>query len=275
MEPPAPVVDLVLSRRLELTEGHANAAMVASRARLEPSRGACAARFAGAYALFDGVGSPLTQSFGLGVEGAPSPQDLDALDEFFRSRSATPHHEVSPLADTSLLPLLVSRGHAPVELTTVLFQRLSPRRGSSSLVPVRLVERSDDAEADAWAAVSAAGWSSEGDAIAAFARGVGRVNARAESSFCFLAELEGRAVGSAAMHLHEGVALLAGASTVPAARRRGVQAALLDARLRFAADAGCDLAMMGAAPGSASQRNAERQGFRIAYTRIKWGPRPA
>ena len=26
----------------------------------------------------------------------------------------------------------------------------------------------------------------------------------------------------------------------------------------------------GAAPGSASQRNAERQGFRIAYTRIKW-----
>jgi len=27
---------------------------------------------------------------------------------------------------------------------------------------------------------------------------------------------------------------------------------------------------MGALPGSASQRNAERNGFRIAYTRIKW-----
>ena len=26
----------------------------------------------------------------------------------------------------------------------------------------------------------------------------------------------------------------------------------------------------GAEPGSASQRNAERQGFRIAYTRVKW-----
>ena len=36
------------------------------------------------------------------------------------------------------------------------------------------------------------------------------------------------------------------------------------------AEQGCDLAMMGAAPGSASQRNAERHGFRIAYTRIKW-----
>ncbi|HVJ93760.1 MAG TPA: hypothetical protein VM580_28350 [Labilithrix sp.] len=73
------------------------------------------------------------------------------------------------------------------------------------------------------------------------------------------------------MHVHDGVALLAGASTIPDARRRGGQRALLAARLRFATDAGCDLAMMGAAPGSASQRNAERQGFRIAYTRIKWG----
>ncbi len=28
--------------------------------------------------------------------------------------------------------------------------------------------------------------------------------------------------------------------------------------------------MMGAQPGSTSQRNAEREGFRIVYTRIKW-----
>jgi hypothetical protein len=27
---------------------------------------------------------------------------------------------------------------------------------------------------------------------------------------------------------------------------------------------------MAAEPGSASQRNAERHGFRIAYTRVKW-----
>jgi GNAT superfamily N-acetyltransferase len=67
------------------------------------------------------------------------------------------------------------------------------------------------------------------------------------------------------------VAVLAGASTVPAWRGRGAQGALLRARLAHAASIGCDLAMMGAAPGSASQRNGERAGFRIAYTRIKWG----
>jgi hypothetical protein len=45
---------------------------------------------------------------------------------------------------------------------------------------------------------------------------------------------------------------------------------LLEARLHFAADAGCNIAMLCAEPGSASQRNAERQGFRIAYSRTKW-----
>ena len=67
-----------------------------------------------------------------------------------------------------------------------------------------------------------------------------------------------------------GVALLAGASTVPEGRRQGAQLALLDTRLRFAASQGCDVAMMCTAPGSTSQRNAERNGFRIAYTRTKW-----
>jgi hypothetical protein len=40
--------------------------------------------------------------------------------------------------------------------------------------------------------------------------------------------------------------------------------------MRYAFDHGCDLAMMVAEAGSDSQRNAERKGFRIAYTRMKW-----
>ena len=72
------------------------------------------------------------------------------------------------------------------------------------------------------------------------------------------------------MSIYDDVALLAGASTVPEGRKQGAQLALLDSRLRYAAEHGCNIATMGALPGSASQRNAERQGFRIAYTRTKW-----
>jgi hypothetical protein len=87
---------------------------------------------------------------------------------------------------------------------------------------------------------------------------------------CFVAEKDGTPIATAALFMHEGTALLAGASTIPSGRRQGAQNALLDTRLQTAASNGCNLAMMIAAPGSASQRNAERQGFRIAYTRTKW-----
>jgi GNAT superfamily N-acetyltransferase len=86
----------------------------------------------------------------------------------------------------------------------------------------------------------------------------------------FLAELDGEPVASASLFLGDGVALLAGASTIPKARNHGAQTALLAARLDYAADHGCALAMMATEPGSPSQRNGERQGFRIAYTRMKW-----
>jgi hypothetical protein len=97
-----------------------------------------------------------------------------------------------------------------------------------------------------------------------------RGSARRAKALPFLAELDGRPVAAGALSITDGVALLAGASTIPEARKQGAQLALLGARLRYAVERGCDLAMMCAQPGSASQRNAERHGFRVAYTRTKW-----
>jgi hypothetical protein len=97
-----------------------------------------------------------------------------------------------------------------------------------------------------------------------------RVGASRAGALAFLAELDGRAIAAGVLCLSEGVAHLGGASTIPEARQQGAQLLLLESRLRAGAAAGCDLALMGALPGSASQRNAERHGFRIAYTRIKW-----
>ena len=70
------------------------------------------------------------------------------------------------------------------------------------------------------------------------------------------------------MYIHEGVAEFGGASTRPAFRQRGVQTALLHARMDAAREAGCDLALVVTAPGEDSQRNVERAGFRLAYTKV-------
>ncbi len=262
-----PFADLALARRIEHAEGHANAAFVHARAHLSPATGAASLDVGGTYALFDGADSPLTQTFGLGVLETPSASLLDTLEAFFHERGATVVHEVSPTVDTSVVNLLSSRGYHPIELTSVLFQPLDATKiAITGDVSVRLA-RAD--EADHWAEVAARGWG-ESPEIVDFVLGMGQVSARAEDTYSFLAESEGEPIATGSMHLHNGVAVLAGASTIPSARRRGAQSALLSARLAFARHRGCDLAVMGALPGSASQRNAERNGFRVAYTRIKW-----
>jgi GNAT superfamily N-acetyltransferase len=71
----------------------------------------------------------------------------------------------------------------------------------------------------------------------------------------------------ASLRIGEGVAQLAGSATAPAHRRRGIQSALLAARLTDAAAAGCDIAVVTTQPGSKSQENVQRRGFHLLYTR--------
>jgi GNAT superfamily N-acetyltransferase len=265
-----PFADMDLARRLERTESRSNANFIEARARAFPDRGAAWIEVAGAYAMFDGVGSPVTQTFGLGVFEPITAEQLDTIEEFFRSRGADVFHEVCPLADASLFTLLSERRYHPVEFSNVLYRPISvdlrldaPR---SAEVNVRRIEKN---EVDVWADTACEGWS-EYPEVADFLRELNQVMAQSEA-LLFLAELDGKPIAAGALTIAGDVALLAGASTIPAARRQGAQLALLEERLRYAATQGCTDGMMVTLPGSGSQRNAERHGFRIAYTRTKWG----
>lgn len=263
--------DHKLSQKLERTEARTNASFVEARARLAPESRAEWIEVAGAYAMFDGVESPLTQTFGLGMFDEITGNELDALEEFFKRRDAPVFHEVSPLAQASLMPLLNERGYQPCELTSILVQELDGENSRALPINASLKTRViETSEADVWAQTSANGWATEMEGLAEFMFDFGRVSANTKGGFPFLAELDGAPISAGMLFIYDDVAILAGASTVFEGRRKGAQSALLDARLRFAAERGCRLAMMGASPGSQSQRNAEKNGFRIAYTRTKW-----
>lgn len=264
-----PFADVDLARRLERTEGRANANFVEARALAFPDWGARWMEVGGAYAMFDGPGSPLTQTFGLGMFEPLTAEQLDQIEHFFFERGADVFHEVCPLTDPSTFALLSERDYAPIEFSNVLYQPISadlridaPR---NERIQVRLIS---DGEIDLWAQTAFEGWS-EFTEVADFLRDLSQITARSRS-LSFLAELDGKAIATGALSITGDVALLAGASTIPSARRQGAQLALLEARLRYAATQGCTVTMMVTAPGSGSQRNSERHGFRIAYTRTKW-----
>jgi GNAT superfamily N-acetyltransferase len=263
--------DKSLSQRLERTEARANVDFVETRARLDPAYGAEWIDVGGAYAQFDGVESPLTQTFGLGMFEEATAEHLDKIERFFKERGASVFHEVSPMADQSILGLLGERGYRPIELTSVMFRDLSNDVVKSSVSNPDISTREiDEAEADRWAETSARGWATVHESLADFMLAFGKIAARTGSGHPFIAEIGGGAVGAAGFGIYDEVCVLAGAATVPEARNRGVQNALLDARLRLAKESGCSLAMICALPGSQSQKNAQKNGFNIAYTRIKW-----
>ena len=264
-----PFSDLALARRLERTEAHGNAAFVEARAQAFPDSGAKWIDVDGTYAMFDGPTSPISQTFGLGMFHPLTAERLDRIETFLKGRGADVFHEVSPLADPTTFALLNERGYRPIEFTSVLFRPINPdvvlSASPNRNVKVRVTSENEKA---LWSDVAFEGWS-EFTELSDFLRDMGKVHACSRSP-SFLAELDDQPIATGMLTIHEGVALLAGASTIPTARRQGAQLALLEARLRYGAEHGCDIAMMAALPGSASQRNAERHGFRIAYTRIKW-----
>lgn len=264
-----PFADLDLAQRLERTEARSNVDFVEARAQAFPDWGARWIEVGGTYAMFDGPNSPLTQTFGLGVFEPVTAKNLDQVEQFFLEGGADVFHEVCPLADQSAFALLGERNYKPIEFSNVLYQPISrdlridaPR---NEQIQVRLI-RPD--EIDLWAQTAFEGWS-EFTEVADFLRDLGRITARSRS-LSFIAELDDKAIATGALSITGDVALLAGASTIPSARRQGAQLALLEARLRHAARQGCTVAMMVTQPGSGSQRNSERHGFRIAYTRTKW-----
>ena len=229
----------------------------------------------GGIAAYVEAGAPFNKVAGLGFDGIPTADALDALERDFAARDAPIRFEVSTLADTGLLRLLTRRGCELIGFESVLGLRLDP---SSRFEPIAGVEvtRTRDDQSPAWLDVVATGFmnpdvfdgpaSTEtiprevldrvfGDTIAAggFER--------------YLAWRGGVMAGGASFRMQDGVAQLSGAATLPDHRRQGVQTALLRHRLNEAARRGCDVAVVTTEPGSRSQENVQKAGFALLYAR--------
>jgi GNAT superfamily N-acetyltransferase len=263
--------DLTLARRLEATEAVSCAQFAVTRKSLFPNCRSEWTQIGGATVVFDGAQSPVTQTFGLGLFEPLTLATLTEIEAWFTARDAPIQHEICPLVGVEALDLLCARGYRPIEIASVLHQPVPEHSQPPAGTRVDLI--SPD-QSELWAEISARAWSQlPSDSLEMF-RDFGAITATRQKTPCFLAYANEAGAqepaAAAALSIYCGVALFIGAATVTEFRRRGLQSALLAERLRHAHAAGCDLAMMVAEAGGESQRNAERNGFRIAYTRIKW-----
>ena len=266
--------DTALAGRIERAE----AQLIAEASEAARRRTADAAGFviaiAGGVASFAEEDSPFNKVAGLGFGGVPSSAALDEIERAFAARGAPVQIELAHLGDPAIGALLTGQGYRLVSFENVLGLALTgePERVTPAGIEVR---PSGDDELETWLEVVVdADLHPDTQGVPTHEEFPREVLARAERDLVtaagvvrYAAWRDGVIAGGASFHIAEGIAQFTGAATAPAHRRRGVQTALLSARLADAAAVGCDIAVVTTQPGSKSQQNVQRRGFDLLYTR--------
>lgn len=262
-----------LARRLELAAHEPLAPGEDTQARPDGS-----ARIAvgGGIAVFCGIDSPATQAEGLGLHGPVSEGEFTRLEEFFRSRGSSVFIELCPMAAPSFIEALGRRGYRVVEFSNMLIRNLDPAETFTPAAPGITVRPTSPGEEHLHAVTVARGFADHfavTDEMIAMIQGF---FSRSSGFVAYFVLVDGKVAGGGTLKMRNRIAGLFGASTLPEFRNRGGQSALISARLEIARAAGCDLAMSITQPSSVSQRNLERAGFSVVYTRTKfihtWDP---
>ncbi|HUA83975.1 MAG TPA: hypothetical protein VMB85_08960 [Bryobacteraceae bacterium] len=215
---------------------------------------------AGGLAAFSGAGSPLTHAIGLGLNGPVYAADFEVMENFYGSRGAAVNLDFCPHADPSMLDLLAKRGYQMVECNNVL---AGPVAGS----PQSCVRIARADEEQIWSRVMLEGFFDRAE-FSAVELDTGARLFHLEGATAWLGFVGDRAAAAGAVNTRDGLALLFADSTIRKFRGGGLHLALIRARLAHAARLGCDLATASTAPGSISQRNYERAGLRVVYTKL-------
>lgn len=192
----------------------------------------------------------------LGASGLTA-ANLAAYEEFCRQHELAPTLHLLSHAAPKVLPLLTERHYTLNYVLHVYAHDLQDLPTAPDL------EIQQERDPQRWAELSAQGFEGGLEIM--------RVVAAAPHTLLYIALLDGQDAGSAATSLVGGVAAFHGTSTLANFRGRGAQTALLTHRLHAAAGAGAELATVFVTPGTASERNIARAGFRLVGMRLTFG----
>jgi GNAT superfamily N-acetyltransferase len=257
-----------LALKLETAESLNQVSFVQSHNQLIADSQACFQKIGSGYAIFAGLDSPLTQIFGLALDGEFKAEQIDELEDFYKQRKAPVNLEVCHLSDITLSHLLIDRSYQITEYSNVLLRQINPEE-HFELSNQNQIHKVGEDEIDDYAVVISEGFLETKDIPDSFPE-LFKVCFNQPNCSIFGARKNDRPAGGGALFLQGDVALLGGASTLPEYRNQGIQTDLLKARLAQAQAVSCQWAMVTTSPGSVSQKNVERQGFQVVYARTKF-----
>ena len=261
-------VDSALARRLEASEDEAQLAIAAVLQETQSEIASAVLQIADGHAVFAGKNSPVGRTIGFGFAGPVTAADIDTVEGFYASWGVPAQFDVTPLQHESLTALLHERGYSMSELNNVMARRLAP--GETWTEQAEGIEFRDcpAAQAALWTDTMLRGFFPEGDIPEGWDKLLAPM-ALARNSMPTIAWCEGKAVAACGGLVYRDwkLLMLGGTSTLKEYRGRGIQTAAMGRRLAMGVREGCDLAVIVTRGGTTSQRNAERMGFTLAYSK--------
>jgi len=214
-------------------------------------------------------------AFGVGLSGAVTNDEMDHLVDFYEQRAVTARVELCPYAHPSFVSGLRRHGFVLDGFEQVFARALPDGEDLRAAHPfgwppdvaIEAIDRDDDAQVDQLCEVVAQGFATGGKAVDTDTLAMWRRVARHPRTTSLLATVGGEPVGGATLEVDGEIAALYGTSVLPACRRKGIQLALVLARLEHARAQGARIACIESKPGIATERNAARAGFAVAYTK--------
>lgn len=261
-------VDKALARRLEACEEMPQVFYAREFLKTRPAVGAAEEEICGGHMIFAGLGSPIGRATALGLDRPITPADLDRVEQFYRSHQAPSQVDLCPLHEAAVFEMFNERGYGIAELNNVLYRRLDRDEKFAAAPAGCEIRRGVREEAEAQSAIVERAFFPEG-APEAFT-GLLTPLYQMEGAVTFVAEVDGKmaACGAGLIIPEHRIFAVCGAGTLAEFRGRGLQTALLRARMAAAAEAGCEYAVVVTNGGTVSQRNCERLGFRVAYSKV-------
>ena len=261
-------MDKALARRLESCEEMPQVLYARAFQRTRPGIGAAEEEICGGHMVFAGLGSPIGRATGAGLDQSFTADDVERIEEFYREHKAPSQVDLCPMHDAAVFEMFKQRGYAIAELNNVLYRKLDPAEKFPPPPAGCAIRRGLIEEAAITSAIVEGAFFPDG-APEAFG-GLIEPLYQMEGAATFMATIDGTIVACAAGLIipEHRVFALCGAGTKAEFRGRGIQTALLRARMAAAAEAGCEYAVVVTQGGTTSQRNAERLGFRVAYSKV-------
>lgn len=220
----------------------------------------------GGAACFSGFDSFLSQVVGWGFTTKTKQMnaEIERIEHFYRSLNhPRVDIELCPYAGQQLGVFLSQRGYQISELNNISVLDVGKWQRAELDEDQFTIQKIPSDEFAEWSKRIAMGFGYP-DAREQFFH---YINAQGITAFAVYDQ--GQIIAGATIAMHGSVCDLGVTSTLPLYRGKGLQKKLIAARLNFASQNGMEIATVTTEPGSVSDLNIQKVGFRSAYTRIK------